>query len=626
MIKFSFENDVLRMENDFTEREIFFENSVPARCRMKNKKTGFVWQGSDAPVLRLPGIDLAGSRIETFGYSLIFHTKKHDVKWMFRLSDSHRFFETQIAVKGEPIKQQTVKSDAASGVETVGTDDGAEYIEALGTTSHAVELLATEYFDNTDRSNVVLIDTSVPLYHLWADRKYNGHIFVLTDKMHNEECVIIKNSPCAAAHINKRQEDFYAEPLENMHICGSGIDYEKINRDEYTVGYSVATALCMPGEHTDIIKFYYNEFLEETTPYIMSNTWGGGHKDACVCEEFILKEIDAAAELGIDIVQIDDGWQKGKSANSTFHAENKPWGEGYRSVNPDFWEVDEEKFPSGLKFLCDYAWERKIELGLWFSPDGKNNYEAWKADADVIYSMFSKYGIRYFKLDGISVTSKTAEKNITDMLEDLTSRSFSRIKFNMDITAGKRFGYFVNKHIGQLFVENRYTGKGTYYPHATLRNLWLLSKYIPSKRFQFEVPDNSINADCYAQDDFLAPANYDADYIFASVMVSHPLMWMELSGLSGEPKVRLKKIISAYKKYRNDFGTVIPIFDKPDGFSCTGFFIEGYSRNYALLFREHTDKCDFDISIKEIIATNDPSAAPGKAKINKKFGYIFAVV
>ena len=38
MIRFSFENNVLHMENDFTERNIYFENSVPVRSMMKNKK------------------------------------------------------------------------------------------------------------------------------------------------------------------------------------------------------------------------------------------------------------------------------------------------------------------------------------------------------------------------------------------------------------------------------------------------------------------------------------------------------------------------------------------------------------------------------------------------------------
>ena len=64
----------------------------------------------------------------------------------------------------------------------------------------------------------------------------------------------------------------------------------------------------------------------------------------------------------------------------------------------------------------------------------------------------------------------------------------------------------------------------------------------------------------------------------------------------------------------------------PDGFSCTGFKIEGYSNNYVILLREFTDRADFDIEIKEILATNDETAKPGRVKINKRFGYVFGIL
>ena len=41
------------------------------------------------------------------------------------------------------------------------------------------------------------------------------------------------------------------------------------------------------------------------------HTWGDRNRDARVCETFVLQEIDRAAALGLDTVQIDDGWQKG---------------------------------------------------------------------------------------------------------------------------------------------------------------------------------------------------------------------------------------------------------------------------------------------------------------------------
>ena len=48
----------------------------------------------------------------------------------------------------------------------------------------------------------------------------------------------------------------------------------------------------------------------------LSNTWGDRSRDARLNQEFMLKEIAAGARLGVDVVQIDDGWQKGRTANS----------------------------------------------------------------------------------------------------------------------------------------------------------------------------------------------------------------------------------------------------------------------------------------------------------------------
>jgi alpha-galactosidase len=55
----------------------------------------------------------------------------------------------------------------------------------------------------------------------------------------------------------------------------------------------------------------------------LSNTWGDRSRDARINEAFLLKEVEAGAALGVDVVQIDDGWQKGRSANSV--AANSMW-------------------------------------------------------------------------------------------------------------------------------------------------------------------------------------------------------------------------------------------------------------------------------------------------------------
>ena len=45
------------------------------------------------------------------------------------------------------------------------------------------------------------------------------------------------------------------------------------------------------------------------------------------------------------VVQIDDGWQKGRSANS---AKGKGVWNGYWAADPDFWQPDARRFPGGL--------------------------------------------------------------------------------------------------------------------------------------------------------------------------------------------------------------------------------------------------------------------------------------
>lgn len=45
----------------------------------------------------------------------------------------------------------------------------------------------------------------------------------------------------------------------------------------------------------------------------------------------------------------------------------------------------------------------------------------------------------------------------------------------MDLTNGRRVGYHWFTEYGNIFMENRYTDWGNYYPYKTLRNIWQLS-------------------------------------------------------------------------------------------------------------------------------------------------------
>ena len=105
--------------------------------------------------------------------------------------------------------------------------------------------------------------------------------------------------------------------------------------------------------------------------------------------------------------------------------------------------------------------------------------------------------------------------------------------FNLDVTAGRRGGYHYFNEYGNLFLENRYTDWQNYYPYTTLRNLWMLSKYIPSQKLQIEFLNKWRNTEKYTGDPF-GPANYSFEYLFAITMAAQPLAWFEGTGLPEE--------------------------------------------------------------------------------------------
>jgi alpha-galactosidase len=300
----------------------------------------------------------------------------------------------------------------------------------------------------------------------------------------------------------------------------------------------------------------------------------------------MLKEIEAGAKLGVDIIQIDDGWQKGVTINSKAR-KSSIW-EGFYAADPDFWTVHPERFPHGLKPLVKKAAEHGIRFGLWFAPDSSHEFANWRRDVETILNLHRMYGISSFKLDSVNLLSKKAETNYLNFLTGVERESSNRIALNLDCTAQNRQGYVMWKQFGTLFVENRYTDWCNYFPHNTLKNIWTLSQFIPPRKFQFELLNNSRNDEKYG-DDPLRPAAYDITYEFASVMIANPLVWMEMSNLTDKQIASLQKLISVYRDVRKDFfnAEIYPIGEQPDGCSYTGFqIVTGVKSGYLLLFKE----------------------------------------
>jgi len=316
------------------------------------------------------------------------------------------------------------------------------------------------------------------------------------------------------------------------------------------------------------------------------NTWGDRSRDAKLNEAFAIEEIGAAAKFGITHFQLDDGWQAGRSSNSAFAGGNSAgiWNhEGYWSVHP-------AKFPRGLRPVLEAARHAGVQIGLWFHPAREDEYANWMRDADQIIHLHRVYGIRLFKIDGVDISSKRADINLRKMFDRVIEQTNGNVTFNLDVTAGRRFGYFYFNEYGNIFLENRYTDHRSYYPHWTLRNLWQLARYLPAQLLQIEFLNNWRNANVYPTDDPLAPARIPFEYCFAVTMMAQPLAWFEASQLPPEA-ARVAPMIQTYRQFqaRLHEGMIFPIGEEPSGFSWTGFQSCRQNGGFIAVYRELND-------------------------------------
>ena len=95
------------------------------------------------------------------------------------------------------------------------------------------------------------------------------------------------------------------------------------------------------------------EFPAHTT----FNTWflhGTG-----INEDLVKADIDLAASIGVEQLQVDAGWYPGAHGDAPFDF----------TTGLGSWEVDFTRFPSGLAALREYAHNNTVRMGVWVEPE-----------------------------------------------------------------------------------------------------------------------------------------------------------------------------------------------------------------------------------------------------------------
>ena len=295
--------------------------------------------------------------------------------------------------------------------------------------------------------------------------------------------------------------------------------------------------------------------------YLQANTWGSGRNKDASQETNILKELESQANLGIDIQQIDDGWQ------------NKDW-----TLRKDW-------YPEGWRNVVTKSKITGVKIGLWAAAMPVT-YEALKSHYDTA-------GFVTYKLDFASLGNHKNMDALINKIRKFVKYTNHKVRVNWDLTENApRFGYFWAREYGSIYLENRKPNKPdnvVYIPYLVLRDIWHVSKYTNINKFQTSIQNvemtNKNTSDAYL---------YNDPYAVAIGLVGTPLFFQETQNYSEVSIAKIKPLLATYKKYRNNLynSYVFPIGDEPNNANWSGF--QWYNPNkktgYLIIFRELNNK------------------------------------
>ncbi len=488
---------------------------------------------------------------------------------------------------------------AAAKPASADAQPNADAVEHLQIAKPHIRLTQVTLKDRTDQRNELVFEDEWLLHPNEALLELPGNIFVIEDTLTGNGLVFLKEAPQPEMRPVKNPFDLWfsgaamvvPEKSDNVPATFAKLSFYGNGFTTTGEGYKSVLLTYHGGREGRIAALQnYQRQIRQYMPsrdgLLLSNTWGDRSYESKLNEAFVYKEIDAAQKLGVDVVEIDGGWNFGKTQG--LKGPGGVW-ESFWKTDSHFWDPNPDRFPHGFTALADYTHSKHMELGLWFAPDSYDDFANWRKDANQILTWNRDEHVDAFKLDAVKIRSKEGESNYAALLNAIMVGSDGKIPLDLDLTAETRQGYFGNIAAGTMYVENRYTDMHRYWPHQTLRNLWKLGQYVDPVRMRMEFLNSDRNVNRYP-DDPLAPSHYSSSCLFATVMFSSPLAFFENSTLSPRYVADAAPLIAEWKKQRENIfrGTTVPIGEAPDGITWTGFASVAAERRggYLLLFRE----------------------------------------
>jgi alpha-galactosidase len=611
--KITLKNDQLTLENSRIRRRYQWNGGSLIGLNIEDRFSGKIWDlDGETPDCTFPDlpVEATDGKLEISESPANSITPEHlrakitlrlgnlEVKRIFRLYPDCPAIACDYYLRGSMEDEAEREEGDLSNIEDPRklnrTDTDDAILERLCLPDLHYRLTAVQFFDITDRNNnLVHLQSILPYRH---ESRLPGNLLFIEPQLEEGGLFILKEAPCSSVQLSYPGFDFACR-IGRIDLVGFGVSADDLVETEWTRAYGFVTGVTPPGElgRLDALRTYQEKIrrhLPERDEMVLMNTWGDRNQDSRIGEPFALAELEAGSRLGVSHLQLDDGWQAGRSSNSAFGGGSLVdiWD------NPDYWTPHPERFPNGLAPVVNRGHELGIEVCIWFNPSKDDSYSHWRDDADRLIRLNREHGIRTFKIDGVQVPDKRAETNLRRMFDAVIEATSGDVVFNLDVTAGQRYGYHYFNEYGNIFLENRYTDWPNYYPHWSLRNLWMLSRFVPAQNLQIEFLNSWRNAEKYPDDDPLAPSRVPFDYIFAITMMAQPLAWFESTGLP-EDAFAIAPLIRTYRDHqvRIHAGRIFPIGDEPCGTGWTGFQSISGKNGYILVFRELNEQSNANV-------------------------------
>ncbi len=162
--------------------------------------------------------------------------------------------------------------------------------------------------------------------------------------------------------------DLVLEPGESLELPAVHVGF-------FEHGFESGTNACRRYIHRRLTPLYLGKPMVPPVNYSM---WGG--IEAPYTEEDLYPQVDAAAEIGVEMFMVDCDWYPGD----------------YRTGLGN-WEIDRGKFPSGMEAFSEYVRSRGMGLGLYFEAVARPGTRLAREHPELFYQLPPEFGL--FKLN-----------------------------------------------------------------------------------------------------------------------------------------------------------------------------------------------------------------------------------